>query len=409
MCMCEITRDHFWLHVSLAVATVFPRWCIENATWWQRWDTTPRPRETEMASLRVTPPEPFDFTTPDEWPKWVRRFQRFRIASGLASGDEETQVNTLIYCMGDKADDILRSFQLSAEDEKNYETVREKFNGHFVAWRNIIYERAKFNSRCQEPDEPVETFVTALYNLAEHCGYEALHDEMIRDRIVVGIQDRKLSEKLQLDPTLTLEKAITTVRQVEAVKKQQPVIRKERTDDETISPIQAVRNTSNREQTPTCQWCGRSPVHDRRKCPARSVTCHRCNKKGHFQAVCRATPRARPVHLDPPQEDDQESFLGRVTNHNNPTAWTVTLQLNGSPYTFLRHWGRSHGHIGRHPRLIGKSNTVATSPKPKGAQQPHPPCQRILLGSPEVRPQRNTPSRLRSQEAAPTATRPPCH
>ena len=111
MCMCEITRDHFWLHVSLAVATVFPRRRIENATWWQRWDTTPRPRETEMASLRVTPPEPFDFTTPDEWPKWSRRFQRFRIASGLASGDEETQVNTLIYCMGDKADDILRSFQ----------------------------------------------------------------------------------------------------------------------------------------------------------------------------------------------------------------------------------------------------------------------------------------------------------
>ena len=112
-----------------------------------------------MASLRVTPPEPFDFTTPDEW---LQRFQRFRIASGLALGDEEMQVNTLIYCMGDKADDILRSFQLSAEDEKNYETVRENFNGHFVARRNILYERAKFNSRCQEPDEPVETFVTAV-------------------------------------------------------------------------------------------------------------------------------------------------------------------------------------------------------------------------------------------------------
>ena len=84
----------------------------------------------------------------------------------------------------------------------------------------LLFTSAQFNSRCQEPDEPVETFVTALYNLAEHCGYEALHDEMICDRIVVGIQDRKLSEKLQLDPALTLEKAIITVRQVEAVKKQ---------------------------------------------------------------------------------------------------------------------------------------------------------------------------------------------
>jgi hypothetical protein len=36
-------------------------------------------------------------------------------------------------------------------------------------------------------------------------------NEMIRDRIVVGIQDRKLSERLQLDATRTLEKAIATV------------------------------------------------------------------------------------------------------------------------------------------------------------------------------------------------------
>ena len=118
-------------------------------------------------------------------------------------------MNTLIYCMGDKADDILQSFQLSAEDEKKYEVVCQKFNGHFVAHKNVIYKRAKFNSQNQEPDEPVEAFITSLYTLAEHCGFEALHDEMIRDRIVVGIQDRKLSETLQLD-SLTLEKAITT-------------------------------------------------------------------------------------------------------------------------------------------------------------------------------------------------------
>ena len=92
---------------------------------------------SSMATSRVTPPEPFDFATPEEWPKWLRRFHRFRVASGLTSGDEETQVNTLIYCMGDRADDILRSFQLSAEDEKKYDVVCQKFNGHFVARKNV--------------------------------------------------------------------------------------------------------------------------------------------------------------------------------------------------------------------------------------------------------------------------------
>ena len=39
-----------------------------------------------------------------------------------------------------------------------------------------------------------------------------MHDEMIRDRIVVGLRDARLSEKMQLEADLTLEKAITQAR-----------------------------------------------------------------------------------------------------------------------------------------------------------------------------------------------------
>ena len=136
-------------------------------------------------------------------------------------------MNTLIYTMGDKADDILRSFKLSEEDKNKYSVVKDKFEKHFVKCRNIIFERAKFNMRKQEGGESVDSFITNLYALAEHCGYNALHDEMIRDRLVVGLQDASLSEKLQLDAELTLDKAVTRVRQDKAVKKQQSVLRGE--------------------------------------------------------------------------------------------------------------------------------------------------------------------------------------
>ena len=66
-------------------------------------------------------------------------------------------------------------------------------------------------------DESVEQFITNLYQLVEHCEYGDLRDEMIRDRIVVGIQDSALSERLQMDPDLTLEKAKKLVCQREAV------------------------------------------------------------------------------------------------------------------------------------------------------------------------------------------------
>ena len=37
-----------------------------------------------------------------------------------------------------------------------------------------------------------------LYKLAQSCEYGELTTEMIRDRLVVGISDRALSERLQL-------------------------------------------------------------------------------------------------------------------------------------------------------------------------------------------------------------------
>ena len=48
---------------------------------------------------------------------------------------------------------------------------------------------------------------------------------MIRNRILVGLADQKLSEKFQLDADLTLEKAIKRVRQSESVRSQQSIVR----------------------------------------------------------------------------------------------------------------------------------------------------------------------------------------
>ena len=91
---------------------------------------------------------------------------------------EEAQVNMLIYTMGD---------ELSEANSKIYDTVKSKFNSHFIKTRNVIYEQAKFNLRKQEEGESVDLFITTLYELAEQCGYADLHNEMIRDKIVVGI------------------------------------------------------------------------------------------------------------------------------------------------------------------------------------------------------------------------------
>ena len=91
-----------------------------------------------------TLPEKFDFFYPEDWLKWIR-FEQFRQASGLHEKGDENQVNTLIYTMGDQADDILTSFGLSEDDRRTYKTVKDKVKNDFVKKCNVIFEQAKFN------------------------------------------------------------------------------------------------------------------------------------------------------------------------------------------------------------------------------------------------------------------------
>ena len=63
----------------------------------------------------------------------------------------------------------------------------------------MIIEHTKFNKHSQLPDEPVEQFITSLYNLAADCNFGELKDKLIRDRIVVRIRDASLSERLYVN------------------------------------------------------------------------------------------------------------------------------------------------------------------------------------------------------------------
>ncbi len=48
---------------------------------------------------------------------------------------------------------------LTEEERKLYAAVTEAFNKYCDSKRNIIFERASFNKRNQEPEESVESFI----------------------------------------------------------------------------------------------------------------------------------------------------------------------------------------------------------------------------------------------------------
>ncbi|UYV68276.1 STOML2 [Cordylochernes scorpioides] len=282
-------------------------------------------------------PEPFNFSNPGDWPKWIRRFEHFRQESGLINNPENEQVNMLVYCMGDNADDILLSCKIASDQLENYNKVIECFESHFIPRRNIIYERARFNQRCQQEGEKVNEFITALHSLAEHCNFGMLHDELIRDRIVVGVRDRALSERMQLDTDLTLVKATLMAKQLESVKEQQSSFYQQDSIDQIKKMPNHIKETKRHEpkirqfksnqlggSSHGCTRCGNSNNHDWKNCPAMNSYCSKCKKKGHYAKVC----RSEAIN----EIKSEIAFLGSV--EDNSKKLIVPIKVNNRQINF---------------------------------------------------------------------------
>ena len=94
--------------------------------------------------------------------------------------------------MGEEAESVLFSTGISDADREKYDAAKTKLDAFFEVWRNVIFKGAKFNRRTQLEGESTEQFIMDLYTLAENCDYGMLKDEMIQDRMVVGIRNTAL-------------------------------------------------------------------------------------------------------------------------------------------------------------------------------------------------------------------------
>ena len=62
-----------------------------------------------------------------------------------------------------------------------------------------------FNSCCQVPHDTVDCFFNHLRKLASSCQFGDLTEEMIRDRLVIRIQDNNTKARLLREKDLTLD------------------------------------------------------------------------------------------------------------------------------------------------------------------------------------------------------------
>ncbi|XP_077547983.1 uncharacterized protein LOC144160623 [Haemaphysalis longicornis] len=150
--------------------------------------------------------------------------------------------------------------------------------------------------------ESIDHFMTALHVFLRQCDYRKFKHRLIRDRFVVGLRDKQLSESLQMDPTLSLATALVKARLKETVQQQQAELRNfnevrnntpcKACDDVNVDAVARCRKPHrSKEPMPTpahpkgqCIFCG-GHLHPTTECPARTHKRFNCGVKGHFGKV----------------------------------------------------------------------------------------------------------------------------
>ena len=221
------------------------------------------------------PPEPLqlDGNISENWRKFSQRFNLFIKATGLSAKPEEKQLAVLLNLIGDDALELYNTFTFG-ENEHNVATVKQKFMDYCSPKKNVIFERFKFNSIIQQEGQHFDAFVTDLRKAVKTTEY-ADQDDMIRDKIVMGIHSKTTQEKLLRESDLTLTKAINICRAIEISKDQSKILQNE-------AVVHEIKRVTQKN---ICNFCGYS--HSWQRCPARGKTCAKCQGRNHFANVCK--------------------------------------------------------------------------------------------------------------------------
>ena len=246
-----------------------------------------------------------------------------------------------------------------------------------------MFERYKFWQRDQRERESIDQWVNYLRILLSSCEYEDQKQSNLRDRIVFGVLDIRVKERLLRESNLNLTKALDICHAAEASKVQMKVMEgdsQQRHEVNILSkknagkshrrgnnPAEAntvshkhhtqfyqgrnnpaeVSTVSHKQHAQFYQGrnCGYfASQHPPRKCPAYGATCSKCKGRNHFAKVCKGGGFRKKIYqLETDHTDDHDGgsdflFVGTVTDSKHPTKteqkWQAVLNVQGHNVQF---------------------------------------------------------------------------
>lgn len=305
-----------------------------------------------------------EYDNKEPWLSYTERVDAFFNANGIE--DDEKKKWIFLSTVGTSTYATLRSLLAPAKPkEKKYKELMATLSSHFSPPPSEIAESFRFNTRVQLENESVATFVAELRQMAEHCNFGAALNRMLRDRLVCGIRDKTVQQRLLVEKNLTLEKAVEISRSAEAAERNATEIQRGHVDATTSGNQEGTTNhlkfhrKKNGQQGPKGQkWkdpkatakkkpgpqdkasaCIRCGFRDHKSpdCPHINTKCYKCEKVGHLASCCLSKtdkPKkqsTKQVNVLESVGEPSEYYLHALQAKSTVKPITVTFMVNGLP------------------------------------------------------------------------------
>ena len=152
------------------------------------------------------------------WEDYVEQISNFFGANSIEDETKKRQI--FLTSVGPDIYHLMKT--LVAPDKLESKRVRELtelVQNHLNPKPSVIVSRFKFNSRYRTVGESISNYVVELRKLAGKCEFGTTLNDMLRDRLVCGINDDNIQVKLLAEKgTMTFENAYEIAVAMESAK-----------------------------------------------------------------------------------------------------------------------------------------------------------------------------------------------
>ncbi|KAK9751611.1 hypothetical protein QE152_g4804 [Popillia japonica] len=181
-------------------------------------------------------------------------------------------------------------------------------------------------------------FITDLKKLSQNCNFGELRESLIRDRIVCGILDKKVRDRLLREAKLDLTQCVNILCKAAELAEAQSKQLSEETNASNLNGKQQNKTKTPKLEADTnkqskCRKCG---LFHWKNCPAYGKICRNCRKYNHFEKMC----RYKKTNLIEECEEEEEKgaemdlFVGIIETNtkqvNSVKDWVQKIKIKGS-------------------------------------------------------------------------------